>query len=99
MAKKTKSAPQIPSVGRIILAVISIREGAFAELVTRPAIIVRTWPGEKINEVTGAVNAQVFMDGDGETSNDGTPNCLWRSSLQYDETGKGAHTWHWPPRV
>lgn len=94
---KTKKAPkvQIPTIGRIILAVVPVHEGAHEELVTRPAIIVRTWSSEP----TGAVNAQVFMDAGDGLASDGTGNCLWKTSLAYDETGKNPNTWHWPTRV
>lgn len=90
--------PQVPSVGRIVNAVVQIHEGAHAELVIRPAIIVHVWPVEGKGVVETTVQAQVFMDGDGGPSNDGTPNVVWKSSLQYDETGKLPHSWHWPKR-
>lgn len=93
---KPKAKAPVPTIGRIVHAVIPIHEGR--EVVTRPAIIVRVWPVEGTDTVETTVQAQVFMDGDGGIANDGTPNCVWKSSLQYDETGKLPHSWHWPKR-
>ena len=90
---------QVPTIGRIVLAVVAIHEGTpFQELVTRPAIIVRVWPKTDKKEVPISINAQVFMDGDGGPSNDGTPNAVWKTSLQYDASGETAHSWRWPKR-
>jgi hypothetical protein len=96
--KAEKPKVQIPTIGRIVHAVVQIHEGAHAELVIRPAMIVRVWPVEGKDVVETTVQAQVFMDGDGGPSNDGTPNVVWKSSLQYDKTGKLPHSWHWPKR-
>lgn len=87
-----KAKAQLPTTGRIVLAVVRVH----GELVIRPAIIVRIWPVADTVETT--VQAQVFMDGDGGISNDGMPNCVWKSSLQYDETAQSEHSWHWPTR-
>lgn len=83
---------QIPTVGRIVNAVIKSKLG---ELVTRPAIVVRPW-GSTPN---AALNAQVFCDGDGGIANDGLPNVVWKTSLTFDPTGAKESSWHWPARV
>lgn len=95
MGKKTTNQ-NVPAIGRIIIAVIQL-PGTRGR-VERPGIIVRTWPDEMTEEVSTAVQAQIFMDADGTESNDGTPPCLWRSSLPYDEKGEMADSWHWPKR-
>lgn len=84
-----------PSIGRIIHAVVREQRPApqVGKLITRPAIIVRTWGDEATY-----VNAQVFCDSDGGISNDGLPNVLWKTSLIYDSTGQLENSWHWPTR-
>src|SRR4051812_23985165 len=67
--KAEKPKVQIPTIGRIVHAVVQIHEGNHAELVIRPAIIVRIWPTAKKGVVATSVQAQVFMDGDGGPSN------------------------------
>lgn len=84
---------QIPAIGRIVHATIL---NANKRLVVRPAIIVEVW-GE---EPKGAVNAQVFCDGDGGKYNDGLPNVLWVTSLTFtEEPGQRQMTWSWPPKL
>lgn len=81
----------VPTTGRIVNAVIKNARG---ELITRPAIIVRTW-----GEQSFSVQAQVFTDGNGDpATNDGLPNVVWKSSLQYCETPI-ENSWHWPARA
>ena len=74
-----------PTIGRIVHAVIKTAHG---EIVTRPAIITRTW-GE-----SPCVQATVFPD----SVNDGLGDTVGKSSLQFDETGKQENSWHWPSR-
>ena len=97
MAKKDKSnvANLMPGICRIVVAVIKDSSG---RLVERPAIIVRTWSSEEKGVPSSSIQAQVFCDGDGGPSNDGLPNLLWKSSLEYDETGRRENSWHWPTR-
>ena len=71
---------------RIVNAVIKDARG---ELITRPAIITRTW-----GETATSVQATIFPD----ASNDGLGNTLGKSSLAYDEAGNAENTWHWPVR-
>ena len=73
-------------IGRIVHAVV---KSAHGELVTRPAIITRTW-----GEQATAVQATVFPD----AVNDGLGETLGKSSLLFDETGLAENTWHWPTR-
>ena len=94
MSLKDSKSRTVPGIGRIIHATVRVHD----MLVVRPAMIVRVWPGAKPGEVASAVQAQVFMDGDGSSVNDGTPNCLWKSSLQFDPTGKLEDSWRWPAR-
>lgn len=55
----------------------------------RPAIIVKVW-----DPWQGTSQLQVFMDGNGSESNDGTPNVVWATSIVYSEA-KEYGTWHW----
>lgn len=87
--------PNTPAIGRIVHAVITDKRG---NQVTRPAIIVRTWPDQD-GGTASYVNAQVFCDSDGATNyNDGLPNVVWKTSLTFDPTGKLPTSWHWPAR-
>jgi hypothetical protein len=84
---------QKPTIGRIVLATIKDARGT---LITRPAIIVRTWPGPTAGEVSPAVQAQVFTDGNGNPDcNDGLPAVVWKTSLRFDENGESEDTWRW----
>ena len=74
------------AIGRVIHAVIKDARG---ELVTRPAIITRTWGPQAT-----AVQATVFPD----AVNDGLGNSVGKSSLEFDDTGITENTWHWPVR-
>ena len=74
------------AIGRIVHAVI---KDAHGELVTRPAIITRTWGAECLT-----VQATVFPD----AINDGLGETLGKSSLVFDASGNGENTWHWPVR-
>ena len=85
---------QKPSVGRIINVVLRAG-GNSSELITRPAIIVRTWGSPE--QPASYVNVQVFTD----MTNDGYGQpTIWMTSVRFDEENKReANTWHWPPRV
>jgi hypothetical protein len=74
------------SIGRIVHAVI---KNAAGEIVTRPAIITRTW-----GEGTSAIQATVFPD----SVNDGLGDTVGKSSLIQDVDGKVENSWHWPAR-
>lgn len=74
------------AIGRIIHAVIADVRG---ELVTRPAIITRTWGAQ-----TTTVQATVFPD----ATNDGLGEVVGKSSLEFDDTGLAKDSWHWPVR-
>lgn len=69
----------------------------------RPAIVIFNWNGGiAINNETkevmqmdeGCLQLQVFTDGDGGGLNDGLPNVIWKTSVNYDED-KSPGTWHW----
>ena len=86
--------PQIPTIGRIVLATIRDQR---KQLIVRPAMIVRVW-GES---PTAAVNVQVFCDSAAPESdhNDGLPNVIWKTSLTHaPEPGVMESSWSWPPR-
>lgn len=53
----------------------------------RPAIIVRQWSET-------CVQLQVFMDGDGGEWNDGTPNIVWKTSIDKGNSKTDLGTWH-----
>jgi len=79
---------QKPTVGRIVLYSFECK----GEVVTRPAIIVRTWGDTPANPV----NLQVFADGDGTPHyNDGLPNVFWKTSIHQSE-GPEADRFHFP---
>lgn len=84
-----------PTIGRIVHVVLRDLTGG---VIIRPGIVVRTWENA---DAPIHINAQVFMDGDGRTANDGLPNCVWKTSLIHDENiaSPTPHTWHWPPRA
>ena len=81
----------IPTIGRIVYAVFMNNHG---QAVTRPAIVVHVWG----TTADAALNAQVFTDGNGTPSNDGTQNVIWKTSLAHDPEGKALNSWHWPKR-
>jgi hypothetical protein len=77
-----------PTIGRIVHAVIRDARG---DLVTRPAIITRTWSDED----NGAVQLAVFPD----AHNDGLGVLYPISSAQFNDSPntKIGNTWNWPP--
>lgn len=91
---------QAPSIGRIVLVVIEDDGG---HIVTRPAVIVRTFEIEAIGPdgprkgMADYVNLCVFTDG----QNDGISpkgSChQWMTSVPYSLEQR-PRTWHWPPR-
>jgi hypothetical protein len=60
----------------------------------RPAIVVRVWrvAGGKAQE-NGLCQLQVFTD----DANDMLPAVLWKTSVEFDASGKPG-TWHWIER-
>ena len=86
---------QIPSIGRIV--VVTLKNGC-GELVERPGMIVRVWPGATPEAVSNCVQAQVFMDGSTADphANDQMPNVVWKCSLLHNEFGGVENSWRWP---
>lgn len=67
----------------------------------RPAIVVRVWRVEEVNDEAprppknGCSNLQVFTDSDEDGKyNDELPPVMWKTSVLYDEAGTPG-TWHW----
>lgn len=93
---------RIATVGDIVGYVLD--EGNdLAEGEVRPAIVIHNWHGGiAINNETrevmqmdeGCLQLQVFCDGDGGEHNDGLPNVMWKTSVNYSED-KEPGTWHW----
>jgi len=92
MSEAMKAAA--PSVGRIVH--FHFQRGA--ELVTRPAIVVRVWdPSRHPAYQRDEVNLRVVLDGanDGEGA-DGPSD--WQTSVPRSEQPE-AGCWSWPPYV
>lgn len=94
--------PQKATVGRIVLYTyqetdLPVDKRHLAGE-SRPAIVVRVWPGEYPKAEGGAedgYNIQVFTDGTNDGFETGT---IWRTSVRIaDAPTRGAC--HWPPRV
>lgn len=85
---------QAPSVGRVVHFHFE-REG---ELVTRPAMIVRTWdPEEHPAYQSDEVNLRVFLDGCNDGEGTDGPRDHQTSVPRSDEPKAGS--WSWPPFV
>lgn len=85
---------QKPTIGRTVHYVLSDAdlEGGKNAGEERPAVIVRTWPGNDT-----CVQLTVLLDGANERAADGSP-FLVKSSAD-GSSGPVPGCWHWPERT
>lgn len=88
-------AAQAPSVGRVVHFHFHDEGG---NVVTRPALIVRTWdPAKYAAYQNDQVNLRVFLDGANDNQGTGGP-ADWQTSIPRSDEPK-AGCWSWPPHV
>lgn len=90
--------PQKPSVGRIVIFVFNDRGESC------PAVITRIWSDTCVNLHLMRDDGQKKLATDGvyRITHDAREQLLFDNtptSVNFEQQGNKARTWHWPPRV